>query len=113
MNEGDIVVAALRQADGTSKARPAPFLMQMPPFQDLLVCGISTQLQHMVPGLDESILPTDADFKASGLKAGSIIRLGYLAVLPRNMISGRIGSIPSQRLGRILTRLADFIRPQP
>ena len=93
MNEGDVLLAALRQADGAIKDRPVLFLRRMPPFDDFLVCGISTELQHAAT-LDERISPNDADFRNSGLKSISLIRLGYLAVLPRSEFKGRIGSVP-------------------
>ena len=54
----------------------------MPPYGDLLVCGVSTQLRQRVAGFDDQIGPGDPDFRASGLKAPSLIRLGFLAVLP-------------------------------
>jgi mRNA interferase MazF len=69
----------------------------MPGFGDLLVCGISTQLRQQVADFDEIIEPTDADFKTSGLKAASLIRLGFLAVLPASNFLGTIGSISGQR----------------
>jgi len=111
MKQGDVILATLRQVDGSSKERPALFLTRMPPFQDVLVCGISTQVRHKVEGFDEFIAPDDAGFRASGLRAASIFRLGYLAVLPRSQIKGRIGNISSARLNRLLTNLADFLRP--
>jgi mRNA interferase MazF len=110
MKEGDVLLAALRQADGAVKDRPVLCLRRMPPFDDLLVCGVSTQLQQAAE-LDELISPGDSDFRTSGLKAASLIRLGYLAVLPRNEFKGRIGSISSTRHSRLLARLADFLRP--
>jgi mRNA interferase MazF len=113
MKEGDILLTALRQLDGALKDRPVVFLRRMPPFQDFLVCGISTQLQHAVSGFDETITSSDSDYRTSGLKASSLIRLGYLAVLPRSEFKGRIGSISSMRHKRLLTSLADFLRPKP
>jgi len=110
MKEGDVLLAALRQADGALKDRPVLFLKRMPPFQDLLVCGISAQLQQAAE-LDETISQADVDFRTSRLKTASLIRLGYLAVLPRSEFKGRIGSVSSARLNRLLTRLADFLRP--
>jgi mRNA interferase MazF len=83
----------------------------MPPFQDFLVCGISTQIQQAVPDFDETIGPADADFRTSGLKAASLIRLGFLAVLPRSEFKGRIGSVSAVRRNRLLTRLSDFLLP--
>jgi mRNA interferase MazF len=111
MKEGDILLAPLQQADGMLKDRPVLFLKRMPPFQDFLVCGISSQIQQAVPDLDETIAPGDADFRTSGLKAASLIRLGYLAVLSRPEFHGHIGSVSTARRDRLLTRLSDFLRP--
>jgi len=111
MKEGDVLLASLVQGDGTVKDRPTLFLSRMPPFQDFLVCGISTQLQQAVPDFDETIAPADPDFRTSGLKAASLIRLGYLAVLPRSEFKGRIGSVSAARRKRLLTNLSDFLRP--
>jgi len=111
MKEGDVLLAFLVQGDGTVKDRPILFLLRMPPFQDFLVCGISTQLQQAVPDFDETIAPADPDFRTSGLKAASLIRLGYLAVLPRSEFKGRIGSVSAARRKRLLTKLSDFLRP--
>lgn len=111
MRECDILLASLPQGDGTLKDRPVLFLKRMPPFQDFLVCGISTQIQQAVPDLDETIAPGDADFRTSGLKAASLIRLGYLAVLPRSDFKGRIGSISAMRRNRLLLRLSEFLHP--
>jgi mRNA interferase MazF len=93
MNEGDVVLTPLPQADGQVKNRPAIVLRAMPPHGDLLVCGVSTQLQHEVRGFDDVIKPSDPDFAASGLKATSLIRLAFLVVLPASSFLGSIGSI--------------------
>jgi mRNA interferase MazF len=112
MKEGDLLLASLPQGDGTRKDRPALFLKRMPPFEDVLVCGVSSQLQQAVPDFDETIVPSDPDFRTSGLKAASLIRLGYLAVLPRSEFKGRIGSVSAARRERLLTRLSEFLRPR-
>jgi mRNA interferase MazF len=72
MKEGDIVLALLPQKDGRGKYRPAVVLRRMPGFDDLLVCGISTQLRQQVADFDDIIDPSHADFKTSGLKAPSL-----------------------------------------
>ena len=41
MKEGDVVIVPMPQADGMSKNRPAIVLREMPPFRDVLICGIS------------------------------------------------------------------------
>jgi mRNA interferase MazF len=46
MKEGDIILAPVPQADGGLKTRPALVLREMPPFRDVLICGISTQVMR-------------------------------------------------------------------
>ena len=93
MKEGDIILTPMPQADGKVKNRPALFLREMPPFRDALVCGVSTQIHQLAPDFDELITGQDRDFSGSGLINDSLIRLGFLAVLPRRNIIGSIGSI--------------------
>jgi len=59
-------------------------LCRLPSLGDFLVCGVSTrtQLHQRVAGFDEAIASDDKEFAASGLKVASLIRLGFLAVLP-------------------------------
>lgn len=109
MKEGDVVLTPVPQANGQIKNRPALFLREMPPFQDALVCGISTQLQQEVVGFDEIVRQQDGDFTTSGLVADSLIRLGFLAVIPRNKIIGSIGSIDAARHKRLLANLSDYL----
>jgi mRNA interferase MazF len=111
MKEGDVVITPLPQADGQVKARPAVLLRTLPPFGDWLACGISSQLEQMAPNFDELIESPDSDFPGSGLKCPSLIRLGYLAVLPRAKIVGGIGSISRARHHRLLDRLSRFLAP--
>jgi len=109
MTEGDVVLTPLPQTDGQIKNRPAIILRAMPPFGDFLVCGVSTQLHHEVAGFDDPINPSDADFAISGLKAPSLIRLGFLAVLPASSFLGAIGSIEKARHERLLERLSKHL----
>ena len=44
MNEGDVILAPLPQADGQVKNRPAIALRALPPFGDMLVCGVSATI---------------------------------------------------------------------
>ena len=105
MNEGDIVLAPLPQADGRMKNRPAVLLRRLPPFGDWLVCGISTQTHQRVADFDELMAPSDPGFGDTGLKAASIIRLGFLAVLPETAMLGAIGSISRESHRRLLANL--------
>ena len=109
MTEGDVVLTPVPQANGQIKNRPAIVLREMRPYGDLLVCGVSTQLSQRVPGFDEVILPADADFAASGLVSASLIRLGFLAIVPRRSVAGSIGAISPERHKRLLKTLSDYL----
>ena len=109
MNEGEVALTPLPQSDGRIKPRPAILLRQMPPFGDWLICGVSTQLHQQVVGFDDTIGPSHPDFAHSGLKAASLIRLGFLAVLPTNRFLGILGAISSERHARLIQRLCEFL----
>jgi mRNA interferase MazF len=109
MNEAEVILTPLPQADGSVKNRPALLLRELPPFGDFLACGISTQIYHAVPEFDEVISYGDPDFAGSGLLADSVIRLGFLAVLPRQRILGSIGVIGSARHTRLLINLSKHL----
>lgn len=77
----------------------------MPPFGDWLVCGITTKLQNMVDQFDLLLNENDKDFKETGLVMTSLVRLGFLAVIPEKVIEGTIGSISSENYTRLLKNL--------
>ncbi|MFN2455043.1 MAG: type II toxin-antitoxin system PemK/MazF family toxin [Pyrinomonadaceae bacterium] len=109
MKEGDVILTPVPQADGALKNRPAIILREIPPYKDFLVCGVSTQLHQQAKDFDEIISPSATDFPSSGLKSESLVRLGFLAVLPRSRIVGSIGSISPERHKRLLKTLSDYL----
>ena len=109
MNEGDVALTPMAQADGQVKNRPVVVLRKMPLYNDLLVCGISTQLQQFVPDFDELVTSTNPDFAASGLIKDSVIRLSFLAVVPTRAVIGSIGSSALERHRKLLQRLSAYL----
>lgn len=91
------------------KRRPALILREMPPFRDFLICGISTQIRQQVENFDELVSLDAADFEQSNLDSESLIRLGFLLVLPRSQIIGTIGAISEERHRRLLQNLSDYL----
>ncbi len=106
MKEGKIILMQVPQADGKLKEMPAIFLREMPSYRDLFVCGVSTQLHQYVKNFDELISPADTDFGSSCIRATSLIRLGFLAVLPRYRV---LGFISAERHKRLLKKLSDYL----
>jgi mRNA interferase MazF len=111
MREGEIILANLPQADGSVKLRPVLLLKQLPGYNDFLVCGISTQLHQLIRDFDELIDEKNNDFIQTGLRQSSIIRLGFLAVIPQSKIPGSIGRIDPALHRNLLERLARHLMP--
>ena len=110
MKESDVILAPLFQSDLELKYRPAIILREMQaPYRDLLICGVSTRLDQCIQGFDEIISPTDADFRLSGLRSESLIRLSFLVVIPRKLVRGVIGNISEERYNRLVQRLVDYL----
>ena len=109
MKEGDVNLASLPQADGKWKIRPVICLREMPPFGDMLVCGVSTQLRHEISGFDEIISIDAPDFLSTGLREVSVVRLGFLGILSTKDLAGSLGSISPDRHRRLLERLSEYL----
>lgn len=110
--EGQIVLFRFPQTDQQAgKLRPALAIRKLPgKYNDWLICMISSYLGHEVPGFDDIITPDDPDFKGSGLKLTSLVRIGRLAVVSDEILIGKIGQIDAQRLSRIKQRLSKWIQ---
>jgi mRNA interferase MazF len=106
---GDVVYTNFPQSNSEVKFRPAIILKIIPPFQDILVCGVTTRVRHYIPELDEVITSRDEDFVSSGLQKDSMIRLGNLITFSEKHIQGPIGQISQTRLACLQRRLADFL----
>jgi mRNA interferase MazF len=64
---------------------------------------------QVVAGFDEIVQENDDDFGESGLKVGSVIRVGRLAVVSGEILIGAIGQVSSERLSRVKKHLSDWL----
>ena len=115
IQDGQLVLLTFPRTDQTAgKLRPALVLRRLPSSHaDWLICMISSQLQHEVPGVDEVVRHADADFTETGLKETSLVRVTRLAVVAADILHGTIGSLSDRRLTRIRRRLANWILGMP
>ena len=110
MNPGDVVLIRLPQLGGALKLRPALVVAMLPgPFQNVLICGISTRVQNLEADWDELVEVTASDFPRSGLHRRCAIRLSYLHAAEAREICGVIGQIDPARLDRLKRRLIDLL----
>lgn len=110
MRPGDLVRWAFIQGDGQRKFRPALIVAIVPPFDDLLVCAVSSQLQREVKGLDLIIDPKHPDYQRMGIRFPSLIRVAQLVTLPNRSIQGAIGSISPETLVQLRSRLREWLK---
>ncbi len=103
--EGEIVLAALEQADGQYKLRPVLLLRRMPGYGDLLACGLPSKLNQLVPGFGELLQPDPTN----GLRVTSVVRLEFLHLLSTGRIQGLSGHVSDTLLNTLRTRLANYV----
>lgn len=110
MEAGQLVRAAIAQADRALKARPVVLVKQFPPHGDWLVCGISKSLHMAVPGFDIILDEQHPDFALSRLAYPGVIRVGFLNAISRFEIEGVIGSISPATHALIIQRLVRHLQ---
>jgi len=112
IQEGQITLLKFPQTDQTlGKLRPALVLRKIPgPYDDWLICMVSSQLSQELPEFDVVVYKNDPDFEQSGLKTSSIIRVFRLAVVNKDILLGSIGNISGERLNLIKSRLSSWIK---
>ena len=110
MEAGEVIRWSFVQADGRIKLRPALLLKKLPPFNDWVICAISSQTQRFQPEIDVLINEQHSDFRKAGLSYPSIIRSGYLSTIPSQQIEGRMGIVSPTTVAMVRRQLADWIR---
>jgi mRNA interferase MazF len=79
------------------------------PFLSNLSCTNASQPRQYIAGFDEIIEDNSKDFKQSGPKVTSVIRVGRLAVVSGDILLGAIGEISSERLNRVKNNLSNWL----
>ena len=110
MKEGEIILVSILTSSGIYKKRPALVLKVMPKYGDLLLCGISSNINQYIPDFDLLIDSKSKDYHNSGLVKDSIARLSYLSILPIRFIEGKIGFISYHSYRLLIMRLCEYIK---
>ena len=95
LHRGDVVLVPFPFADLTGqKVRPAVVPSADPQGPELTLAFITSVLTNRSPrGAEVELRKSDPEFRATGLKADSLIRLDKLVTLSRGVISRRLGII--------------------
>ncbi len=71
--------------------------------------ALRTSRRSSVANLDEVIDPGAPDWKRSGLKVPSLIRITRVAVAHESILLGTTGEVDANRLDRIKQKLANWL----
>lgn len=113
MKAGDIVLFKFPQTNlSEGKLRPALAITKLPgEYDDWLICMITTKKRQSRSVYDEIIEKSSQEFKRSGLKSESVIRITRLAVVNQGILLGSIGNVSNTLLGRVRKNLSHWINP--
>ena len=105
--QGDVVLVPFPFADLTGqKVRPAVIVSGDPQGAELILAFITSVLTNRSPrGADVELLQSNPEFRVSGLKADSLIRLDKLVTLSSTTLSRRLGKAGPATKGEIATKL--------
>jgi mRNA interferase MazF len=109
MKTGDITLAKIPQ-DLSGKLRPVLLLKQLPKYNDFLVCAITSQMHQYIDGFDLIINKTDQNFVNTGLLSSSVIRLGSLAVLRLQDLTGSIGYLETEYYQMLINNIIEYLK---
>jgi mRNA interferase MazF len=107
LRQGDVVLVPFPFADLTGrKMRPAVIVSGDPQGMELILAFITSVLSNRSPrGAEVELLQSNPEFRGSGLKVDSLIRLDKLVTLSSNVISRRLGATGASTRIRIATML--------
>jgi mRNA interferase MazF len=83
------------------KVRPALILGVQNGGNDITACFISSLVPDKIHKFDILIDSKDKDFKKTGLKSKSIIKVTKIATLDRAVILGQIGELDSKNIHKV------------
>ena len=109
---GEIVHAAFPFTDLTSaKRRPCLVLAQCDSPDDFLVAFITSAVGLPASTRTVAVNPSHSEWRKTGLKRPSLIRLDKLTTLHVSVISGAIGVLPEDLMKSVREKLRELLCP--
>ncbi len=99
---GDIVLTPFPFTDlSQNKVRPALILGTQKNGDDVTVCFISSNTQNKIQALEVLIDSKDKNFRQTGLKTDSTIKVTKIATLDKIVILGQIGKLDALKMVKV------------
>lgn len=113
LHHGDVILVPFPFTDlSGQKVRPAVIVSADPQRSELILAFITSVLTNRSPhGTEVEMLRSDPEFRATGLKGDSLIRLDKLVTLSRSIIRRRLGTTgpgTRQKMATMLRRALDL-----
>lgn len=102
------VILIVWPQDPTNKRRPSLILRELNKYGDVLISVITSQV-HQQSNLNFLLESSHADFKMSGLRVDSVIRLDNVLTVPKSWIKGNMGHISIELHEQLLMNLSDYL----
>lgn len=110
---GEIVHAAFPFTDlTTAKRRPCLVLARSDSPDDFIVAFITTSGSSPRSANTVAVDPTHSEWRRTGLKRASVIRVDKLTTLHLSVISGGIGILPGDLMERVRDKLWQLLCPR-
>jgi len=93
LRRGDIVLVLFPFTDLSGTKRRPALIVGRVESDDLVLAFITSRLPAGSPLSAHSLVPGDPEFRATGLKVPSSVRLDKLATLHRRLVTRRLGAI--------------------
>ena len=98
---GDVVLVRFPFTDlSGQKLRPA-LIVGEPRNEDIILAFVTSRPGSQEPRAEHTLEPTDPEFRVTGLKVSSVIRLSKLATLHRSLVHRRLGHIGPESAGAV------------
>jgi mRNA interferase MazF len=108
---GDIILVPFPFTDlSGNKVRPALILAVQKNGNDLTVCFISSVVDRKLHIFDVLIAAHDIDFKKTGLKLNSVVKVAKIATLDKIVALGKIGELDSKNFTEVKDALKMYFK---
>jgi mRNA interferase MazF len=107
LQQGDVVLVPFPFADLTGrKVRPGIIVSADPQAPELILAFITSVLTNHSPrGAEVELLRSNPEFRVTGLKADSLIRVDKLVTLSSTVVSRRLGKVGANTRNAIAAKL--------
>ena len=105
LDRGDVLLVRFPFTDLSAQKRRPALVIGRPSGDDLVLAFVTSNITVIDAQAEHLLRPDDPEFRRTGLKTASLVRLNRIATLHRSLVQRRLGHIGPQTLQAIGRRL--------